>query len=54
MAAVVLSLIIGFIIGTLALALGGYDPVKGFSYMFTGVFSAKPHHAGHSGSVPIA
>ncbi|HPY63631.1 MAG TPA: ABC transporter permease [Bacillota bacterium] len=40
MAAVVLALIIGFIIGTLALALGGYDPVKGFSYMFTGVFSS--------------
>ncbi|HNZ63053.1 MAG TPA: ABC transporter permease, partial [Bacillota bacterium] len=38
--AVVFALIVGFILGTVALAVGGYDPVRAYNYLFTGVFSS--------------
>lgn len=39
--AIVLALIVGFIVGAVALAIGGYDPVRGYKYLFTGVFSSS-------------
>lgn len=39
--AVLLAIAVGFIIGAITLALGGFNPGRGFSLLFTGVFSSS-------------
>ncbi len=39
--AVLIAIVVGFAIGAITLGIGGYDPARGFSLLFTGIFSSS-------------
>ena len=39
--AVLIAIVVGFAIGAITLGIGGYNPARGFSLLFTGIFSSS-------------